>query len=142
MWRCLLALHDQVYFELVIEFYSTFEHTETEDWRDRGAIKIRLGGEYPSMSYHDLAAAFDLVPVDSNDFVVEVANPSGCLFLTVYHQLARPPYDTVADGFTAGHTKASTLQTEYGLLHHLLTKSYNLTSESASTLTKWSLYLF
>ncbi|CAL1381360.1 unnamed protein product [Linum trigynum] len=62
MWCCLLSLHDRVYYELVVEFYSTFDHTETTDLKNNEAIKFRLGGEYHSMSYHEFAATFNLGP--------------------------------------------------------------------------------
>ncbi|CAL1395801.1 unnamed protein product [Linum trigynum] len=87
MWCHLLALHERVYYELVIKFYSTFDHAETTDWKNYGAIKFRLSGDYHYMSYHDFAA-FALVPDYTDNFVVEIANPDIVSFPTCYRQLA------------------------------------------------------
>ncbi|CAL1379381.1 unnamed protein product [Linum trigynum] len=135
-WRRLLSIREKVYHELVLEFYMTFKHEETEDWADGEAVKFRLGGAPRSMSYHDLATALNLGLEDDGDYITELKDPVGVNFKTLYTRLAQPGQPP----FVAGRTKASTLQLDNRILHHMLAKSYTPTAESASTLTKRSVY--
>ncbi|CAL1388025.1 unnamed protein product [Linum trigynum] len=135
-WRRLLSICEKVYYEPVLEFYTTFKHTPTDDWRDGAAVKFRLGGAPRFMSYHELAEALDLD--DGADYVTEVNDPPEVDFRRLYTRLARPGQTRP---FSAGRTKATTLQLDNRLLHHLLEKSYTPASDSASTITKRALYL-
>ncbi|CAL1393238.1 unnamed protein product [Linum trigynum] len=103
-WRRLLCIREKVYHELVLEFYTTFKHEETEDWADGEAVKFRLGGSPRSMSYHDLATALGLGLADDRDYVTELSDPVGVNFKTLYTCLAQPGQRP----FVAGRTKAST----------------------------------
>ncbi|CAL1410393.1 unnamed protein product [Linum trigynum] len=114
----------------------TFKHEDTEDWTDGEAVKFRLGGAPRSMSYHDLATALDLGLVDDKDYVTELNDPVGVNFKTLYTRLAQPGQRP----FVAGRTKASTLHLDNRILHHMLAKSYTPAGDSASTLTKRSMY--
>ncbi|CAL1368885.1 unnamed protein product [Linum trigynum] len=135
-WRRLLSILGTVYHELVLEFYTTFKHAATADWKDEAAVQFRLGGEPRSMSYDELADALGLNLVNDRDYITEIAEPDRVDFGRLYFSLARPHQLP----FKAGKTKASTLQLENRLLHHLLTKSYTPASDSASAITKRSLY--
>ncbi|CAL1381469.1 unnamed protein product [Linum trigynum] len=88
------------------------------------------------MSYHEQAAALDLGLVDDRDYVTELLEPEGVNFKTLYTRLARPGQLP----FSAGKTKASTLQLDNRILHHLLAKSYTPASDSASAITKRAMY--
>ncbi|CAL1408180.1 unnamed protein product [Linum trigynum] len=136
-WRRLLSIREKVYHELVLEFYTTFEHAYTEDWKDGEAVKFRLGGEPRSMSYDELANALGLNLVDDRDYITESAKLAGVDFGTLYTSLARPGQLP----FKAGKTKASTLQLDNRILHHMLAKSYTPASDSASAITKRAMYL-
>ncbi|CAL1361186.1 unnamed protein product [Linum trigynum] len=107
-----------------------------ENWKDGEAVKFRLGGEPRSMSYHELATALGLGLVDDRDYITELIELEGVNFKTLYTRLARPGQDP----FSAGKTKASTLQLDNRILHHLLTKSYTPASNSASAITKRAMY--
>ncbi|CAL1389025.1 unnamed protein product [Linum trigynum] len=135
-WRRLLSIRETVYHELVLEFYTTFKHEETEDGADDEAVKFRLGGAPRSMSYHDLATALKLDLDDDREYVTELSDPVGVNFKMLYTRLAqlgqRP--------FVAGRTKVSTLQLDNRILHHLLAKSYTPAGESSSTITGRALY--
>ncbi|CAL1381061.1 unnamed protein product [Linum trigynum] len=76
-WCRLLCICEKVYHELVPEFYTTFQHADTENGKDGEAIKFRLGGAPRSMSYHELATALDLGMVDDRDYVTELLEPEG-----------------------------------------------------------------
>ncbi|CAL1411874.1 unnamed protein product [Linum trigynum] len=133
-WRRLLSIREKVYHELVLEFYTTFKHEETEDWADDEAVKFRLGGAPRSMSYHDLVTALGLA--DDREYVIELTEPEGVNFKTLYTRLAQPGQRP----FVAGRTKASTLQLDNRILHHLLAKSYTPPSDSASAITRRAMY--
>ncbi|CAL1372309.1 unnamed protein product [Linum trigynum] len=135
-WRRLLSIREKVYHELVLEFYTTFNHKDTTDWADGEAVKFRLGGEPRSMSYHDLAIALDLGLDDDMDYVTELNNPKGVNFKVLYTRLAQPAQRP----FLAGRTKASTLQLDNRILHDMLAKSYTPPGDSSSTLTRRSMY--
>ncbi|CAL1412386.1 unnamed protein product [Linum trigynum] len=125
-WCRLLSLHEKVYYELVLEFYTTFRHADTTDWTDSEAVKCRLGGEPRSMSHHDLAIALDLGLDDDEDYVTELNSLAVVCFKALYAQLARPGQPPI--------------QLENRLLHHMLAKSFTPAGDSASTLTRWSMY--
>ncbi|CAL1377272.1 unnamed protein product [Linum trigynum] len=136
-WRRLLSIREKVYHEPVLEFYTTFKHTSTEDWTNGAAVKFRLGGAPRSMSYHELATALDLGLADGEDYVTELNDPVGVNFKMLYTRLAQPGQQRP---FVAGKTKASTLQLDNRLLHHLLAKSYTPASDSANAITRRALY--
>ncbi|CAL1361017.1 unnamed protein product [Linum trigynum] len=135
-WCRLLSVRVKVYHELVVEFYTTFQHEETTDWANNETVKFGLGGEPRSMSYHDLAVSLDLDMVDVKDYVTELTNPDGVSLKALYTRLAQAGQNP----FHVGRTKASTLQLENRILHHLLAKSFTPSGESSSTLTRRSMY--
>ncbi|CAL1388132.1 unnamed protein product [Linum trigynum] len=135
-WRRLLCIHEKIYHDLVLEFYTTFKHEVTEDWTDGEAVKFRLGGAPRSMSYHDLGTALGLGLADDREYVTELTEPEGVNFKTLYTRLAQPRQRP----FMAGRTKASALQLDNRILHHLLAKSYTPASDSASIITKRAMY--
>ncbi|CAL1388079.1 unnamed protein product [Linum trigynum] len=136
-WRRLLQLCEKVYYEPVWEFYTTFKHNTTDNWQDGTAVQFRLGGVPRSLSYHELAEALDLDLDDREDYVTEVNEPPEVDFGRLYTSLARPGQTRP---FRSGRTKASTLQIDNRLLHHLLAKSYTPAADSAGAITKRSLY--
>ncbi|CAL1402943.1 unnamed protein product [Linum trigynum] len=135
-WRRLLSIREKVYHELMLEFYTTFEHAATDDWKDEKAVQFWLGGVPRSMSYDELANALGLNLVNDRNYLTESAEPAGVDFGRLYYSLARPRQLP----FKAGKTKASTLQLDNRILHHMLAKSYTPSSDSASAITKRSLY--
>ncbi|CAL1407101.1 unnamed protein product [Linum trigynum] len=76
-WRRLLCICEKVYHELVLEFYMTFKHEETEDWADGEAVQFRLGGAPRFLSYHDLATALGLSLADDRDYVTSSPSQRG-----------------------------------------------------------------
>ncbi|CAL1411955.1 unnamed protein product [Linum trigynum] len=82
------------------------------------------------MSYHDLAFALDLGLDDDKDYVTVLNDPVGVNFKTLYTRLAQPGQRP----FVAGQTKASTLQLDNRILHHMLANSYTPAGDSANTL--------
>ncbi|CAL1353819.1 unnamed protein product [Linum trigynum] len=135
-WRRLLSIRVKFYHELVLEFYTSFKHAATDDWKNEAVVQFRLAGEPRSMSYDELADALGLNLVNNRDYVTEIAEPDRVDFGRLYFSLARPRQLP----FKAGKTKASTLQLENRLLHHMLAKSYTPASDCASAITKRSLY--
>ncbi|CAI0429556.1 unnamed protein product, partial [Linum tenue] len=89
-WRRLLTICEKVYYEPVLEFYTTFRHTPTTDWKDGTAVRFRLGGAPRSMSYHELAEALDLDLDDGADYITEVNDPPEVDFMRLYTRLAKP----------------------------------------------------
>ncbi|CAL1359919.1 unnamed protein product [Linum trigynum] len=135
-WCRLLCIREKVYHELVIEFCTTFKHADTEDWKDGEAVKFRLGGAPRSMSYHELATALGLGLADDEEYITKLTKPEGVDFRTLYTYLARPGQRP----FAAGKTKASTLQLDNRILHHLLAKSYTPASDSDNAITRRAMY--
>ncbi|CAL1401788.1 unnamed protein product [Linum trigynum] len=135
-WRRLLSIREKVYHELVLELYTTFKHAAMKDWKDGEAVQFRLGGEPRSMSYNELATALGLGMVDDRDYIIELLEPEGVNFGTPYTRLARRGQLP----FRAGKTKASTLQLDNRILHHMLAKSYTPASDSVSAITKRAMY--
>ncbi|CAL1359738.1 unnamed protein product [Linum trigynum] len=120
----------------MLEFYTIFKHEGTEDWVDDEAVKFFLGGAPRSMSYHNLATTLELGLADDREYVIELSDPVGVNFKTLYTRLAQPGQRP----FIAGRTKVSTLQLDSRILHHLLAKSYTPAGESSSTITRRAMY--
>ncbi|CAL1360186.1 unnamed protein product [Linum trigynum] len=118
-WRQLLTMHEEIYHELCVEFYSTFSHIVPASKKSRSRVEFMLGGQPLVLTYNAFAQAIGLntdhITMMERQYTVDF-NYQGA-----FRALCRQEHEQ--DEFEGSRTNAVRLKTQWRILHTLLTRS-------------------
>ncbi|CAL1412133.1 unnamed protein product [Linum trigynum] len=130
-WRQILTMVEEIYYELCVEFYSTFSHIVPASKKIRPRVEFMLGGQPRMLSYDDFAQAMGLDPTHMT--MTERQYSVDFDYQIVFHALSHSEHKS--DEFTGSRTNAVKLKNELRILHTLLTHSVVPSSQSGHLMT-------
>ncbi|CAL1381523.1 unnamed protein product [Linum trigynum] len=130
-FELLLTMDEDIFHELCVEFYSTFSHIVPASKKSHPRVEFMLGGQPRVLTYDGFAQAIGLdtahMTMTERQYTVDFD------YQDAFRALSRLEHEQ--SEFEGSKTNATKLQTQWRILHTLLTRSVVLTLQVGHLMT-------